>query len=47
MDIDYYEKQLAQSAEAGFINRGLKDYQEDKVKDGKTALQEVRSKYGI
>ena len=47
VDIDYYEKQLAQSAEAGFINRGLKDYQEDKVKDGKTALQEVRSKYGI
>ena len=47
LDIEYYEKQLAQSAEAGFINRGLKDYQEDKVKDGKTALQEVRSKYGI
>ena len=47
MDIDYYEKRLAQTEEADFINRGLRDYQEGKVKDGRAALREVRSKYGI
>ncbi len=47
MDIDYYERRLAQSEEADFINRGLRDYREGKAKDGRTALHEVRGKYGI
>lgn len=47
MDIDYFEKRLAQTEEADFINRGLEDYQNGRVKDGKSAIAEVRSKYGI
>lgn len=47
MNIDYYEKRLADIEEANFINRGLKDMKEGKVLDGKTALQNVREKYGI
>jgi len=47
MNIDYYEKRLADIEEANFINRGLKDMKEGKVLDGKTALQSVREKYGI
>lgn len=47
MNIDYYEKRLADIEEANFINRGLKDMKEGKVLDGKTAFQNVREKYGI
>lgn len=47
MSIDYYEKRLALNEEADFINRGLRDYQEGKVKDGRTALHDVRSKHGV
>ncbi|MEE3393198.1 MAG: ABC transporter substrate-binding protein [Lachnospiraceae bacterium] len=47
MNIDYYEARLAQSGEADFINRGLKDYQEGKAHDGKEAIHNLREKYGI
>lgn len=47
MDIDYYEKRLAQTEEADFINQGLADLAAGRVKDGKTAVNEVRAKYGI
>ena len=47
MNIDYYEKRLADIEEANFINRGLKDMKEGNVLDGKPALQNVREKYGI
>ena len=47
MNIDYYANRLADIEEANFINRGLKDMKEGKVLDGKTALRNVREKYGI
>ncbi|MEE3480516.1 MAG: type II toxin-antitoxin system Phd/YefM family antitoxin [Lachnospiraceae bacterium] len=47
MDIDYYEKRLAQTEEADFVNQGLADFAAGRVKDGKTAVNEVRAKYGI
>lgn len=47
MDIDYYEKRLAQTEEADFVNQGLADLAAGRVKDGKTAVNEVRAKYGI
>lgn len=47
MDIDYYEQRLAETEEANFINRGLKDHNEGKIRDGKKALRDIRGKYGI
>lgn len=47
MNIDYYEKRLAETEEADFINRGLQDYREGKTRDGKSAIHEIRGKYGI
>lgn len=47
MDIDYYEKRLATTEEADFINRGLRDYKEGRVQDGITAIKTVRDRYGI
>lgn len=47
MDIDYFEKRLASTDEADFINRGLMDYEAGKIQDGKKAIEAVRSRYGI
>lgn len=47
MDIDYFEKHFASTEEADFINRGLVDYEAGKTRDGKKAIEAVRSRYGL
>lgn len=47
MNLEYYENSLSLMEEAKFINQGLDDYQNGKIKDGKLAISEIRNKYGI
>ena len=47
MDIDYYDKTMQSMEEARMINRGIDDYKEGKVTDGKAALKRLREKYDI
>ena len=47
MDIDYYQRTMEKMYEALLINEGMEDYKAGRVQDGKKALAELRSKYGI
>ncbi len=47
MDLDYFEKRFSQAEEAEFLNRGIREYQEGKTVDGKSAMKAIREKYGI
>lgn len=33
--------------EVEFINHGIEDYKKGRIKEGKSAIKEVREKYGI
>ena len=47
MDIDYYERTMRKMYEAKLVNEGLEDVKAGRVVDGETAVNEIRSKYGI
>lgn len=47
MDIDYYERTMRKIDEANFVNKGIADYVEGKVDDGKSSIQRLREKHGI
>lgn len=47
MDIDYYEKTMRKVCEAKIILDGLEDVKSGNTVDGKSAVSNVRSKYGI
>lgn len=47
MDIDYYERTMRKIDEAAFVNKGIEDYENGNVVDGKTALKRIREKHGI
>ena len=47
MDIEYYERTMRSMEEARMINRGIDDYENGNVKDGKSSLKELREKHGI
>lgn len=47
MDIDYYERTMRSMEEARMINRGIEDYEQGRVAEGKTSLKSLREKYGI
>lgn len=47
MNIEDYERRMADAEEAAFLNRGISDFREGKVRDGKSALQDIRRKYEI
>ena len=47
MDIEYYERTMRSMEEARMINRGIEDYEEGRVAEGKTSLKSLREKYGI
>lgn len=47
MDIDYYEKTMRKVYEAKIILDGLKDVKSGNTVDGKSAVSNIRSKYGI
>lgn len=47
MDIDYYEKTMRKMYEAKIILDGLEDVKSGNTVDGKSAVSNIRSKYGI
>lgn len=47
MDIDYYERTMRKIDEANLVNKGIADYAEGKVDDGKSSIQRLREKHGI
>ena len=47
MDIDYYERTMRSREEARMVNRGIEDYEQGLVAEGKTSLKNLREKYGI
>ncbi|MBQ4515006.1 MAG: type II toxin-antitoxin system Phd/YefM family antitoxin [Anaerolineaceae bacterium] len=47
MDIDYYDETFRKIEEARMLNAAYKDYEEGKVRDGKTVMKEIREKYGL
>ena len=47
MDIEYYERTMQKMYEAKAVLDGLADVKAGKVVDGKAAIQNIRSRYGI
>lgn len=47
MDIDYYEKTMRKMYEAKIILDGLEGVKSGNTVDGKSAVSNIRSKYGI
>jgi PHD/YefM family antitoxin component YafN of YafNO toxin-antitoxin module len=47
MDIEYYERTMQKMQEAKTIIEGLEDVKAGRTRDGKTAVDNLRSKYGI
>lgn len=47
MDIDYYEKTMRKMYEVKIILDGLEDVKSGNTVDGKSAVSNIRSKYGI
>ena len=47
MDIEYYEKTMQSMEEARMLHRGIEDYKNGRVEDGRTAMKKLREKYGI
>ena len=47
MDIEYYERTMRKIDEASLINKGIADYEEGRVSDGKKTLKALREKHGI
>ena len=47
MDIDYYERTMRKIDEANLVNKGISEYAEGKVVDGKSSIQRLREKHGI
>ncbi len=47
MDIEYYERTMQSMEEARMLNRGIEDYENRNVTDGKSSLKRMREKYGI
>lgn len=47
MDINYYERTMEKIVEGKQVLAGLLDIKEGRTVDGDSAIQEIRSKYGI
>ena len=47
MDIEYYERIMQALYETKIVMEGLNDIKEGRTMDGKTAISNIRSKYGI
>ena len=47
MDIDYYERMMRKIGEAALVNRGIEDYENGKVVDGKAVMSNLRAKHGL
>lgn len=47
MDIEYYERTIRKIYEAKMIIEGIEDVKEGRVSDGKSVIDNIRSKYGL
>ncbi len=47
MDIEYFEQVFGKFYEAHLINKGLKEAEEGKGRDGFEVLKEIKEKYGF
>ena len=47
MEMEYFEKIMAQAYEAQLISEGLKAVEEGKVEKGDVVMERMRKKYGL
>lgn len=47
MDIDYYERVMRRIDEASLVNKGIEDYEEGRVVDGRKSLKKLRERHGF
>ena len=47
MDIEYYEHTMRKIDEAGLVNKGINEYEQGKVVDGRSSIQKLRKQHGI
>lgn len=47
MDIEYFESIMRQAHEAKLLNEAIDEYENGKVVDGKSAMEELKNKYGF
>ena len=47
MDIDYYERTMRKIDEAGLVNKGINEYEQSKIVDGRSSIQKLRKQHGI
>ena len=47
MDIEYYERTMRKIDEAGLVNKGIAEYEQGKVVDGRSSILKLREKHGI
>ena len=47
MNMECYENIMQNMVEASKINRGIDDYENGRVVDGKSSMKKMREKYGI
>lgn len=47
MDIDYYERTMRKIDEANYVNKGISDYEDGRLVNGKETLSALRKKHGL
>lgn len=47
MDIDYYERTMRRIDEANLVNKGIAEFENGKVVDGRKSLKMLREKHGL
>ena len=47
MDIEYYERTMQKIYEAGMVNKGITEYEQGKIVDGRSSMRKLREKHGI
>lgn len=47
MDIEYYERTIRKIYEAKMIIEGIEDVKKGRVSDGKSVIDNIRSRYGL
>ena len=47
MDIEYYERTMQKIDEAGMVNKGITEYEQGKIVDGRSSMRKLREKHGI
>lgn len=47
MNMECYEKTMKKMSEASIINKGIADFENGRVVDGKSTMKKLREKHGI